>query len=134
MPDSTVSPPGGGLDTRGATAARISTGAVQLLNEYTGRGPTKAQTIINGDSVAIVLQDTLTKGERQLVQAGLEDEVLNTRHAYQGVMKKDLVALVETQLERKVSAFLSANHADPDVAVEFFLLEPLTGDGDGAAG
>jgi uncharacterized protein YbcI len=132
MPDSTVSTPDGVIDARGATAARISTGAVQLLNEYTGRGPTKAQTIINSESVAIVLQDTLTKGERQLVKAGLEDDVLNTRHAYQGVMKQDLIALVETNVQRKVVAFLSANHAEPDVAVEFFLLESQASD-DGAS-
>ncbi len=133
MPDSPDSPPtgahdstpAGALDARGATAAKISTGAVQLLSDYTGRGPTKAHTIINRDSVTIVLQDTLTRGERHLVEAGREAEVLQTRHAYQEIMQKDLTALVETQIERPVVAFMSSNHADPDVAVEFFMLEPL---------
>ena len=32
-------------------AAMISTAAVQLLHEYTGRGPTKAKTVIDGDVV-----------------------------------------------------------------------------------
>jgi uncharacterized protein YbcI len=109
---------------RGETAARISTGAVQLLNEYTGRGPTKSQTILNRDSVTIVLRDNLSKGERTLVSAGKDDEVLQSRHAYQQLMREDLTALVEGAVDRKVIAFLSANHVDPDVAVEFFLLEP----------
>jgi uncharacterized protein YbcI len=109
---------------RGETAARISTGAVQLLNEYTGRGPTKSQTILNRDSVTIVLRDNLSKGERTLVSAGKDDEVLQSRHAYQQLMREDLTALVEGAINRKVIAFLSANHVDPDVGVEFFLLEP----------
>jgi uncharacterized protein YbcI len=111
----------------GELGAQISTGAVKLLSEYTGRGPTKAHTIINRDSVTIVLQDTLTKGERSLVAGGKQDEVQRTRHAYQQVMADDLTALVEKAVERKVIAFLSANHFDPDVAVEFFLLEPDPG-------
>jgi uncharacterized protein YbcI len=109
---------------RGETAARISTGAVQLLNEYTGRGPTKSQTILNRDSVTIVLRDNLSKGERTLVSAGKDDEELQSRHAYQQLMREDLTALVEGAINRKVIAFLSANHVDPDVGVEFFLLEP----------
>jgi uncharacterized protein YbcI len=110
-------------DQRGLTAAAISNGAVQLLAEYTGRGPTKAHTIINRDSVAIVLQDQLTKGERRLVEEGRTQHVLDTRHAYQTVMRDDLIALVEQNVHRKVIAFLSDNHMDPDVGVEFFVLE-----------
>ena len=39
-------------------------------------------------------------------------------------MRDDLVALVEGQVQRKVTAFMSANHADPDLAVETFVLAP----------
>src|SRR5918999_6531752 len=120
--------------TRGQTAASISTGAVQLLSEYTGRGPTKAHTTINMDSVTIVLRDALTKGELKLVEAGRAEEVLATRHAFQEVMSDDLTALVERELGRRVVAFLSANHIDPDVAVEFFLLAPSADGSDGRRG
>jgi len=116
---------------QGQIASRISTGAVQLLHDYTGRGPTKAHTILNRDSVTIVLQDTLTKGEQSLAARGKQEQVTQTRHAYQMVMREDLTQLVEQALGRKVSAFMSANHIDPDVAVEFFLLEP--GDGEVAS-
>ena len=117
MPESNVS----------SVNEEISRGAVQLTREYTGRGPTKARTEINTDTVAIVLADTLTKGERNLAALGEEKHVLQTRHAYQGVMRADLIALVEKHSGRIVTAMLSANHIDPDVAVEFFLLQPLPG-------
>jgi uncharacterized protein YbcI len=107
----------------------ISTSAVRLLHEYTGRGPTKAKTRINEDVVTVVLADTLSKGERKLVENGHADRVLQLRHDYQLVMRDDLVAVVERQLDRKVVAFMSQNHVDPDLAVEVFVLEP-----DGAAG
>jgi uncharacterized protein YbcI len=118
---------------RGEIASRISTGAVQLLSEYTGRGPTKAHTILNRDSVTIVLQDTLTKGERSLAAKGKQEEVLHTRHAYQQVMRNDLTQLVEQAVGRNVTAFMSANHIDPDTAVEFFLLEASDGEVGGSS-
>jgi uncharacterized protein YbcI len=102
----------------------ISTGAVQLLHEYTGRGPTKAKTMINDDVVTVLLADTLTKGERTLVEKGRRDRVLQLRHEYQLTMREELVGLVERQLERKVIAFMSQNHIDPDLAAEIFVLEP----------
>jgi len=108
-------------------SAMISTSAVRLLHEYTGRGPTKAKTVINEDLVTILLADTLTKGERTLVENGRSDQVIELRHEYQLVMREDLVAIVERQLDRKVIAFMSQNHIDPDLAVEVFVLEP--GDG-----
>ena len=101
----------------------ISTSAVQLLHEYTGRGPTKAKTVIKDDLVTILLADTLTKGERKLVDKGLSDRVLQLRHDYQVVMREELIGIVERQLDRKVIAFMSQNHVDPDLAVEVFLLE-----------
>jgi uncharacterized protein YbcI len=119
-------------DQRGLAAAAISNGAVQLLAEYTGRGPTKAHTIISRDTVAIVLRDTLTKGERRLVEEGQAGHVLRSRHAYQHVMREDLVGLVEQNVQRKVIAFMSDNHMDPDMGVEFFVLEPH-GSEDGAS-
>jgi uncharacterized protein YbcI len=110
-----------------APSAMISTSAVRLLHEYTGRGPTKAKTTVDHDSVMIVLADTLTTGERTLVDNGRADRVLELRHDYQQIMRGDLVALVERQLDRKVVAFMSQNHIDPDLAVEVFILEPTHG-------
>jgi uncharacterized protein YbcI len=105
-------------------SAMISTSTVRLLHEYTGRGPTKAKTMINEDVVTVLLADTLTKGERKLVENGRSERVLQLRHDYQLAMRDDLVGIVERQLDRKVIAFMSQNHIEPDLAVEVFVLEP----------
>lgn len=109
----------------GSKAAAISNHIVRTMSEFTGRGPTKARTYLNDDVVTCVLQDTLTKGERSLVGDDLFDLVLTTRKAYQSTMRTELVNGVEEILGRKVAAFMSDNHIDPDVAVEVFVLAPI---------
>jgi uncharacterized protein YbcI len=122
MPIEGLSP--GEQPQKDAPSAMISTSAVQVLHEYTGRGPTKAKTVIGEDLVTILVADTLTRGERKLVDNGDSDEVLQLRHHYQRIMRPELVAIVERQLKRKVVAFMSQNHIDPDLAVEVFVLDP----------
>lgn len=104
--------------------AQISSHVVHVISEYTGRGPTKAWTSMSGDLVSVVLRDTLTKGERTLVAADHSKLVLDTRAAYQAAMRTSLVEGVERISGRQVIAFLSANHIDPDIAIESFVLEP----------
>src|SRR4051812_24878032 len=102
----------------GGASSAISTQVVHLLREYTGRGPTKAKTYIDHELVTVVLRDILTKGERSLVNDGKTEAVLKTRQLYQETMRDDLVATVERVTGRKVTAFMSANHISPDMAVE----------------
>ncbi|MEA2154995.1 MAG: hypothetical protein QOE11_1135 [Solirubrobacteraceae bacterium] len=108
----------------GSKSSAISNLTVRLLSQYTGRGPTKARTFFNDDLVTVVLQDTLTKGELSLVDNARGELVLTTRASFQEIMGDDLVAGVEEVLGRKVIAFLSANHIDPDIAIESFVLAP----------
>ena len=100
----------------GELNAAISNAVVGLVREHVGRGPTKARTIHSGKIVLCVLEDTMTKAERNLALAGEEDFVLRVRHALQHVMREDLAAAVEAFTHRKVVAFMSANHIEPDVA------------------
>jgi uncharacterized protein YbcI len=106
-------------------AARISTRLVQILSEYTGRGPTKARTNVNTNFILVVMEDTLTKGERSLVAAGQPESVLQHRKAFQQVIRSDAVAAVEEATGRKVRAFLTDIAPEDDVGVLVFLLEPL---------
>ncbi len=106
--------------------AEIANEAVGVLREYTGRGPTRAKTMINEDVVTVLFADTLTKGERRLAENGHAERILELRHDFQQVMRDDLVAIVERHLKRKVIAFMSQHHIDPDLAVEVFVLEPVT--------
>jgi uncharacterized protein YbcI len=108
----------------GSLAAAISNATVRIMAEYIGRGPTKARTSIRDDIVLVLLEDTLTKAERSLLAAGQSAFVLETRGRHQMTMREDLIAAVEILSERKVIAFMSANHIDPDMAAEMFVLEP----------
>jgi uncharacterized protein YbcI len=102
----------------------ISNALVRLLAEYTGRGATQVRTFIDADLVATLFGDALTKAERTLVAAGQADAVLDMRRRVQDIMRPQAVALVEQATGRKVLAFLSDNHIDPDFAIEAFVLEP----------
>jgi uncharacterized protein YbcI len=117
--------------TAGSTSAAISNAVVRLLSEYTGRGPTKARTYIDEDLITVVLQDTLTKGERSLLRDGEIALVLANRKAFQNSMAADMIAAVEQLSGRSTTAFLSANHIDPDIAVESFVLAPRVADEEG---
>jgi uncharacterized protein YbcI len=117
---------------KGSISAAISSAVVQLMREYTGRGPTKARTYIDEDLITVVLQDTLTMGERSLVRDGEADLVLTSRKAFQRTMSTQMIAAIERLSGRSVFAFLSDNHIDPDIAVETFVLAPIAdGEGDG---
>src|SRR5687767_5053357 len=109
---------------RGAMVVAISNAVVRCTREYTGRGPTQARTYIHDDTITTFLSDTLTKGERVLAHRGHEDQVCEMRRAFQRAMRDDLCAEIETITGRKVIAFFSDNHIDPDMAVEGFVLAP----------
>ena len=114
----------------GQLAAAISRAVVHLFSEQTGRGPTKARTTVDGELVVVVMRDNMTQGERVLVERGRDAEVLRLRRVFQDTMSEDLIAIVERLTERKVHAFMSANHVRPDAAAEIFLLDRAVGAGE----
>jgi len=110
--------------TTGPHGLAISNLVVRLLSEHTGRGATQARTHFNDNLITVVVQDLMTKGEHSLIRDGRGDLVLETRRAYQKAMSGELSAGVQDITGRKVIAFLSANHLDPDIAIESFMLAP----------
>jgi len=108
----------------GQLAAVISTAVVGALARTTGRGPTMAKTTLGENGVFVVLQDSLTVGERTLADAGEAAAVLDLRHRWQRVMRAEISREVERLTGRRVIGFMSDNHIDPDLAVEVFVLEP----------
>jgi len=120
MPGTEAEPP----VTSSSHAAAISNMVVRLMSEYTGRGPTKARAHLTHDLITVVLHDTLTKGERSLARGPHADLVLTMRFAFQQTMREDLIAGIQDITGRTVAAFMSANHIDPDMAIESFVLVP----------
>jgi uncharacterized protein YbcI len=103
--------------------ASISNAIVKLLREYTGRGPTKARTTIRDNVVVVMLEQTLTKGEQSLAEKGRGEKVLEIRHEFQEAMREESSDKIAELTGRKVVAMLSANHLDPDLAAEIYVLD-----------
>ena len=101
----------------------ISNAVVGLLREYTGRGPTKARTTIRDNVVLVMLEQTLTKGEQVLVDKGRGERVLALRREYQEAMREEGSARVAELTGQNVVAMMSANHLDPDLGAEIFILD-----------
>ena len=109
---------------QGELAAAISNAVVGALARTTGRGPTRAKTTLGENGVFVVLQDSLTRGEQTLADAGEGRAVLDLRRRWQSIMQADVTRDIERLTGRKVVGLMSDNHIDPALAVEVFVLEP----------
>ena len=86
------------------------------------------RTVINRDHVVAFLNDIYTPVERTLIDAGSQETVKETRQAFQMAMRAMFSEAVEEIMGRKVVAFMSQVHFDPDMAAEIFVLEPAKTD------
>ncbi len=107
----------------GSLYAAISNCIVRLMREYTGRGPTKARTTIRDNVVVVMLEQTLTKGEQVLVGKGRGENVLALRHEWQEAMREESSNKIAELTGRNVLAMMGANHLDPDLAAEIYVLD-----------
>ncbi len=103
--------------------AEITDRLVQLVRLHYGRGPIKAKTYVVDNVIVCVLSDGVTALERTMVQGGEPDRVLEMRHAFERVMKSHYTGMIEQLTGRKVLAFLSQAHVEPDLNVQMFLMD-----------
>lgn len=108
----------------GEIRAAVSNGLVALLKEYYGRGPEQARTYVHDDLVICVTHGGFSRVEDTLFAAGRGDLVYAQRIAFQQVMDERFKRVVEDATGRRVAAFMSGNHLDPDMTCEVFVLEP----------
>jgi uncharacterized protein YbcI len=106
----------------GQALVELSNAMVALHREYFGRGPGAAKSFVNDEMVVCVLSDIYTAVERTLISAGQAEHVRRTRGLHQQALEDEYKASVEAIMGRRVEAFLSVVHVDPDVAIEVFLL------------
>jgi uncharacterized protein YbcI len=109
--------------------ATLSNAIVGLYKEHYGKGPTKARSYFLDDMVLCVLRGGLTRAEQTLARAGRVSAVARQRQEFQEAVREDFVGTVEAIVGRRVTAFMSTVHVDPDLNVEIFMLER---DGDGS--
>jgi uncharacterized protein YbcI len=77
------------------------------------------------DTVVCILRGGFTTVERTLLDSGDLESVYQMRRSFQQAMEEAFRGIVEEATERKVIAYMSSIHVDPDLAVEIFVLEPL---------
>jgi uncharacterized protein YbcI len=109
--------------TKGRLNAELARAVVRVHRNYTGRGPTQAQAFFRRNIVVVVLQSVLTRAERSLARGGRSETVLGGRRQLQAEMRPHLVDAVEALTGCRVTAFMSDNHVEPDMAVELFVLD-----------
>ena len=125
--DLTPTAHGGGDDTdRRSMLAAISNEMVHLYKEQFGRGPTRARTHWAGpDVVTVVLEDTLTPAERNLVKMGEHQRLRDTRMFFQYATVTEFCEPVERLTGRKVRAFISGIDTEAGgLSTELFVLHP----------
>jgi uncharacterized protein YbcI len=103
----------------------LSNEIVRLFKEQFGRGPTSARATWAGDVITIVLENTLTPAERNLVRMGEHERLREMRMFFQYASVREFCEPVERITGRKVRAFTSAidTHVD-GLSVETFVLHP----------
>lgn len=108
----------------GEALAAISSGLAHLHMRFYGRGPAQVKTHLVEDLVVCVLWDGFTTVERTLLDRGENGAVEAFRRTFQVAMEDQFAEVVEAATGRRVCAYMSQVHVDPDVAVEMFMLEP----------
>lgn len=110
-------------DEAGSSAAgEISTAIVGLLREHTGRGPTKAKTVVRHDLAVVTLDDCLTQAERTLAAAGRDLLVTEVRNALYDAIRAEAEVAVAALTGRPVFAYLASQSRVGDHAVLAFVL------------
>jgi uncharacterized protein YbcI len=75
-------------------------------------------------------ESAFTAIERTMMEGGEADRVLEMRRGFQRVMKERYSEMIEMLTGRKVLAFLSQAHVEPDLTIEMLLMHgPLPGFG-----
>jgi uncharacterized protein YbcI len=111
-------------DTRaGEQLASVTNGIVKLFRDYYGRGPTKAKSYILDDRIVVcVLEETMTRVEKTLVDNGHGAKVRELRLTFQEAMAHEFKQTVREGMGREVIAYHSQLTFEPDVGFEFFVL------------
>jgi uncharacterized protein YbcI len=114
----------------GRLMAEITNRIVAFVREHYGRGPIKAKTYVLDNLIVCVLTDGFIAIERTMMAGGQSERVLEMRRDFQQLMKVRYTEMIEELTGRKVLAFLSQAHVEPDLSIEMFLMDgPVPGFG-----
>ena len=108
------------VGARNGLAAEISELLGGVASEHMGHGH-RTHTHVSGDVITVILEDTLTIGERRMVRDGMSELVLTMRRAFHRTMREDLIVRVAQITGRSVRS--SASEMSPEITVEVLVLE-----------
>jgi uncharacterized protein YbcI len=100
----------------------VSNELVALHRRQFGRGPSDTKTFLLDEMVVCVMHDVFLPAEKTLIDAGKLDCVRDARLRHQEAVKAELEAAVARITERDVVGSTMMVHAEPDLAIEMFLL------------
>jgi uncharacterized protein YbcI len=105
----------------------ISNELVALHRRQFGRGPADTKTFELDGMVVCVMRDVFLPAEKTLIAAGRLELVRETRQRHQDAVRSEVEAPVARITGRAVLGSVTAVHADPDMAIEVFILGPEPG-------
>ncbi len=109
----------------GQLLTAVSSALVTIFRDFTGKGPERCRAHWAGsDNLVILLSGGYTTAERTLFDAGQGALVQDSRRALQQTLADRMTREVENLTGRRVVAFMSASHQQPDLSAEIFVLEP----------
>ncbi len=101
----------------------VSNLVVKIYADHVGRGPTKARAYADRDILVCVMEDTMTRADRTLVDSGRGAAVKQLRDALRETMREELARGVEGLTGRRVVAQVGSCSLDPDVTSDLFILD-----------
>jgi uncharacterized protein YbcI len=121
---SSPSPTVAGAPVRGSLL-EICNRMVRLHKQALGRGPTKCRAYFpDPHSMVVLLEETFTVSERNLVAMGEFSRLHEARIFAQSALEREARAIVEDVLQRRTVAFITGLDPRRDVVLHFFGLAP----------
>lgn len=102
--------------------SEISEGLAALHGHWYGRGPSSARAYMTEDVVVVLLEETFTPAERELIQRQQADGLREMRRRFQTVLAEEFTSIVEQATGREVRSFVSDTDLCEDLSIEVFVL------------
>jgi uncharacterized protein YbcI len=110
-------------ESRASMLMEISNTMVRLYKDLFGRGPTKVRSHWSGaDALTVILENTLTHAERNMVKMGEHQRLRDTRMCFQYATTREFCQPVEQITGRTVRSFISGIDSEVDgLSIETFV-------------
>jgi uncharacterized protein YbcI len=115
----------------GGVLMAVANELVRITKEQFGRGPATARAMWAGpDVLTVVLEQTFTPAERNLVKMGEHERLRETRMYFQYASVREICEPIERITGRTVRAFISGLDTEADgLVVETFVMYPKGSEG-----